>query len=127
VFGAESSPTDADQQQHPPGETSPLLAGAAGVPSSPGDQQPSDHDVEQQWEQALAAGQIHSSWQREAKTIATYSGPLIVTFFLQYSINVASIFAVGRIGTMELGAVSRMSNPLSLSPPSTTPSPFYRV
>jgi MATE family multidrug resistance protein len=107
LFSTEPSSTPADldhDQQVPslqvPSETSPLLAGA---PTG----QDSDEDVEQQWEQALAAGQIRSSWQRESKTIAAYSGPLIVTFFLQYSVNVASIFAVGRIGTIELGAVSR--------------------
>jgi MATE family multidrug resistance protein len=60
------------------------------------------------WETAVAEGKIKTTWQREAQTIAVYSRSLIVTFMLQYSINVASIFAVGRIGKLELGAVSRM-------------------
>ncbi len=64
----------------------------------------------------MAAGQIKTTWQREAKTLAVYSRSLIVTFLLQYSINVASIFAVGRIGKLELGAVSRKcSAPTHLS------------
>lgn len=35
-----------------------------------------------------------------------YSLPLIVTFLLQYSLNVASVFSVGRLGSAELAAVS---------------------
>jgi MATE family multidrug resistance protein len=80
-----------------PSETSPPL----------GDTPASEEDLEEQWEQAVASGRIKTTWQRETKTLVNYSGPLIVTFFLQYSINVASIFAVGRIGKIELGAVSR--------------------
>lgn len=69
---------------------------------------PSGHEhLNEQWEAAVAEGRIKTTWQREAKTIAVYSRSLIVTFLLQYSINVASIFAVGRIGKLELGAVSR--------------------
>lgn len=64
------------------------------------------HAVDEQWEAAVAAGQIKTTWQREAKTIAVYSRSLVVTFLLQYSINVASIFAVGHIGKIELGAIS---------------------
>lgn len=60
-------------------------------------------DEEQPW---TFDEEARTTWRRETKTIATYSGPLIVTFFLQYSINVASIFAVGRIGRTELQAVS---------------------
>ncbi|KFH47821.1 putative transporter-like protein [Hapsidospora chrysogenum ATCC 11550] len=85
----------------PPSETSPLLSG--GQSTSHDDD---DEVIDQQWEQAVAEGRIRTTWQRETKTLAQYSGPLVVTFFLQYSINVASIFAVGRIGKAELGAVS---------------------
>jgi MATE family multidrug resistance protein len=65
-----------------------------------------EEDVDEQWEEAITTGRIRTTWQREAKTVLSYCGPLIVTFFLQYSINVAGIFAVGRIGTIELGAIS---------------------
>jgi MATE family multidrug resistance protein len=65
-----------------------------------------DH-LNETWDAAVAEGKIKTTWQREAQTIAVYSRSLIVTFLLQYSINVASIFAVGRIGNLELGAVSR--------------------
>ncbi|OTA63644.1 MATE efflux family protein [Hypoxylon sp. EC38] len=80
-----------------PSESSPLLGGP---PASP------HEHLNEQWEAAVASGKIETTWQREAKTIATYSRSLILTFLLQYSINIASIFAVGRIGKVELGAVS---------------------
>ncbi len=62
--------------------------------------------LDEQFEAAVAAGQIKTTWQREAKTITVYSRSLITTFMLQYSISIASIFAVGHIGKLELGAVS---------------------
>ncbi|KAI1142365.1 multidrug and toxin extrusion protein [Hypoxylon sp. FL0543] len=83
-----------------PSESSPLLGDGAG-PSTL-----SHEHLNEQWEAAVASGRIETTWQREAKTIATYSRSLILTFLLQYSINIASVFAVGRIGTVELGAVS---------------------
>ncbi|KAM0274596.1 hypothetical protein ACHAPA_000698 [Fusarium lateritium] len=81
-----------------PGETDPLLG-------SQTDESLTGH-LNDAWENAVAEHRIKTTWQREAKTIVTYSVPLIVTFLLQYSINVTSIFAVGRIGKLELGAVS---------------------
>ncbi|KAI8963880.1 MATE efflux family protein [Daldinia sp. FL1419] len=83
-----------------PSETSPLLAGAADQSA------PHREHLNEQWDAAVASGMIETTWQREAKTIATYSRSLILTFLLQYSINITSIFAVGRIGKVELGAVS---------------------
>ncbi|KAF5665021.1 ethionine resistance [Fusarium circinatum] len=82
----------------PPGETDPLLG--------PRDDGLLPEHLNDTWEHAVAEHRIKTTWQREAKTIMTYSAPLIVTFLLQYSINVTSIFAVGRIGKLELGAVS---------------------
>lgn len=43
---------------------------------------------------------------RELKILWQYSLPLAVTFLLQYSLTVASIFSVGHLGKEELGAVS---------------------
>ncbi|KFA81764.1 hypothetical protein S40288_09639 [Stachybotrys chartarum IBT 40288] len=85
-----------------PTETSPLLAARPPQPGSATD----EDDLDEQWQQAVAAGRLRTTWQRESKTILAYSGPLIATFMLQYSINVMSIFAVGHIGKIELGAVS---------------------
>lgn len=104
-----------------PSETSPLLGGT-------GENGGHGHDhLNEQWEAAVAAGQIKTTWQREAQTLAVYSRSLIVTFLLQYSINVASIFAVGRIGKVELGAVSRKfaSNSFSEKQRKYSPSPHW--
>lgn len=109
-------------------ETEPLLGerrlrhrGANGHGSIGNGDEPSSHDhdehehLNEQWEAAVAAGQIKTTWQREAKTIAVYSRSLVVTFLLQYSLNVTSIFAVGRLGTLELGAVSLASMTASIT------------
>jgi multidrug resistance protein, MATE family len=53
----------------------------------------------------------HTTWQKEAKLLAQYSGPLIVTFLLHYSVTLGSVFTVGRIGMAELGAVNRKCLP----------------
>jgi multidrug resistance protein, MATE family len=87
----------------PPGENTPLLGDGSGASFS--NHHHHEH-LNEQWDAALAAGNIRTTWQREAKTITTYAAPLIVTFLLQYSISVTSIFAVGRIGKEELGSVS---------------------
>ncbi|KAI9842511.1 MAG: hypothetical protein M1837_007105 [Sclerophora amabilis] len=63
-------------------------------------------DTTKSWEEAVAAGQIKTTWRREAKTIASYSWPMMATFLLLYSLNIASVFAVGHIGKAELAAVS---------------------
>lgn len=71
--------------------------------------------LNRQWEAAVAAGKIKTTWQREAKTLWRYSAPLIVTFVLQYSLTVASIFTVGHLGKIELGAVSLASMTANIS------------
>lgn len=104
----------------PADEETPPAGAGGGVPTETsallGDH-PHEH-LNAQWEAAVADGKIKTTWTREAKTITVYSRSLIVTFLLQYSINVASIFTVGRIGKLELGAVSREYIVLhSLNPP----------
>ena len=41
----------------------------------------------------------------EARLLAKYSLPLMVTYLLQYSFSLVTLFVVGHIGTDELGAV----------------------
>ncbi|KAJ4995133.1 putative transporter [Colletotrichum sp. SAR 10_66] len=89
-----------------PTESTPLLAGVTPAPGAPED---GHEHLNEQWEAAVATGHLRTTWQRESKTIVQYAAPLVVTFMLQYSINVVSIFTVGRIGKMELGAVSLAS------------------
>lgn len=91
------------EDEEDPTEQSPLLPGG---PANGSIQQ--EHErLNETWEAAVASGKIQTTWQREAQTIAKYSRSLIVTFLLQYSISIASVFAVGHIGKIELGAVSR--------------------
>lgn len=66
-------------------------------------------NINKKWEEAVASGKIKTTWQREAVVLARYSRSLILTFLLQYSLTVASIFTVGHIGKVELGAVSLAS------------------
>ncbi|KAH7007557.1 multidrug and toxin extrusion protein [Ilyonectria destructans] len=55
------------------------------------------------------------TWQHEAKVLASHAAPLIVTFLLQYFIDISSIIAVGRLGKIELGAVSLANMSASIS------------
>lgn len=63
-------------------------------------------NISKKWEEAVENGQIHTTWQRETKTLVRYSAPLILTFILQQSLTLTSVFTVGHIGRNELGAVS---------------------
>lgn len=72
-------------------------------------------DIDRKWEEAVAAGLIQTTWQREAKVIMKYSLPLMVTFLLQYSLTVASIFTIGHLGKEELGAVSLASMTVTIT------------
>ncbi|KAK4183395.1 mate-domain-containing protein [Podospora australis] len=67
---------------------------------------PTESEEINRWEAAVAANVIKTTWQREAQTLTQYSRSLIVTFLLHYSVTVTSVFTVGRIGRLELGAVS---------------------
>lgn len=51
-------------------------------------------------------GKTQTNWALEARILAKYSRSSIVTFLLQYSLNVASIVTVGHLGKIELGAAS---------------------
>lgn len=86
-------------------ETTPLL----GDPTLPYGGQDSPRNLDQKWEEAVLEGKIQTTWQRESKVLARYSIPLVLTFLLQYSLTVASIFALGHLGTVELAAVSLAS------------------
>lgn len=97
-------------------DRSPLLAGPTTVYDSIGDSPRPDHE----WESPLLDGQTESTWQAEAKVLGTYSRSLTLTFLLQQSLTVASVFAVGHIGTVELGAVSLATSTLDSEHPHTS-------
>lgn len=97
-------------------DSSPISATAPTETSALLGDRPLDNDeIDRKWEEAVTAGLIQSSWKREALVIGQYSLPLIVTFLLQYSLTVASIFTVGHLGTIELGAVSLASMTVSIT------------
>jgi MATE family multidrug resistance protein len=72
-------------------------------------------EIDRKWDEAVTAGLIQTTWQREAKVIMKYSLPLMVTFLLQYSLTVASIFTIGHLGKEELGAVSLASMTVTIT------------
>ena len=88
-----------------PTENTPLI----GDPTQPYGGHDDVKNIEERWEEAVHAGKIKTTWQREAVTMARYSGPLMITFLLQYSLTVASIFTLGHVGNIELGAASLAS------------------
>ncbi|KAI9796674.1 MAG: hypothetical protein M1825_006523 [Sarcosagium campestre] len=75
---------------------------------------PDDFTAEQ-WEDAVLAGKIKTTWRREARTLTSYSWPLIIMNLLEYSLTVTSIIAVGRLGKLELGAASLASVTANIS------------
>lgn len=91
-----------------------LLLGNAPRPHPHGGRNGPDN-IDKRWEEAVLNGEIQTTWQREAKVLIRYSAPLILTFLLQYSLNIAGIFAVGHIGKIELGAVSLASMTASIT------------
>ncbi|QWU89484.1 hypothetical protein CA3LBN_003807 [Candidozyma haemuli] len=60
-------------------------------------------------------GEPRTSMWTETRTLLKYSVPLIITFLLQYSLTVASVFSVGRLGPTELAAVSLSSMTANIS------------
>lgn len=92
-----------------------LRASFDGDPEQPYGGLDTPKTINKKWNEAVAAGKINTSWQREAKVLTKSSAPLILTFLLQYSLPVASIFTVGHIGKIELGAVSLASMTASIT------------
>ncbi|SJM87831.1 related to Ethionine resistance-conferring protein 1 [Zygosaccharomyces bailii] len=79
---------------------------------------PSDHqnnygstdcptEVMQVWENAVKSGKpIKTTIRRESKVIGMNALPLVVTFLLQDSLTLASVFSASHLGTEELGGVT---------------------
>ena len=107
---AESAVLEQDDDADPT-ETTPLVRNK----SLPYGGEDDPETIDRKWAEAVASGKIQTTWQREAKVLARYSWPLVVTFVLQYSLTVVSIFTVGHIGKIELGAVSLGSMSASIT------------
>jgi MATE family multidrug resistance protein len=52
------------------------------------------------------AAELQTTAGKEARLLAKYSVPLMLTYLLQYNFSLVTLFVVGHIGTDELGAVS---------------------
>ncbi|KAM5441484.1 hypothetical protein MferCBS31731_003555 [Microsporum ferrugineum] len=103
-----------------PTETTSLLGnvqdasnGTNGTEGGAGDS--ADAAIDQKWDDAVMAGLIQTTWAREAKVLVEYSAPLILSFVLQYSLTIASIFTVGHLGKVQLAAVSLASMTANIS------------
>lgn len=86
-----------------PTEATSLLPNGDGESEEPED---SAEGIDRKWEEAILNGSIKTTWRREAKVLVQYSAPLMLTFILQNSLTLTSVFTVGHIGKIELGAVS---------------------
>lgn len=106
-----STPDEESAGHDDPSEADALLGDAA----EPYGGLDSPKTINKKWNEAVAAGKINTSWQRETKVLCKSSAPMILTFVLQYSLPVASIFTVGHIGKTELGAVSLASMTASIT------------
>jgi hypothetical protein len=110
-------PATTDKRQRreshgPMEETTSLLRRGSGGPSY---NAVDAEDIDRKWEEAVMAGLIRTTWRREAIVIGKNAAPLVVTFLLQYSLTVASIFTLGHLGKKELGAVSLASMTASIT------------
>lgn len=110
-----SSPDEESAGGEDAGEADALLPGDGGDPERPYGGLDTPKTINKKWNEAVAAGKINTSWKRETKVLMKSSAPMILTFLLQYSLPVASIFTVGHIGKTELGAVSLASMTASIT------------
>ncbi|KAI5961239.1 uncharacterized protein KGF55_004164 [Candida pseudojiufengensis] len=60
----------------------------------------SDHDMEN------GSNEPKTTILKESKILVVNSIPLMITYFLQYSLNVISVISVGKLGSKELAAIS---------------------
>lgn len=63
----------------------------------------------------LLPAEPETTFSTEIASLVKYSIPLSITFLLQYSLTVASVFSVGRLGSTELAAVSLSSMTANIS------------
>lgn len=106
--GDEEAIVESDREEEENTERTALLGDETRSPASPG-------SIDQKWEEAVNAGLIHTTWQRESIVLLRYTAPLMLTFLLQYSLTVASVFTVGHLGKVELAAVSLASMTVNIT------------
>lgn len=110
LFGAgRESPIRSPGAQPEASESTALLAPPDDAPAM------GPEEIDRKWEEAVTAGLINTTWKREAIVLGQYSAPLMLTFLLQYSLTLASVFTLGHLGKEELGAVSLASMTVTIT------------
>lgn len=89
----------------PATETSPLL-GTIGDYAQAGYSDSLAVAVEAQLDGPTVSAYVDTTWSQEVKALTHYAAPLVLTFLLQYSIDITSVISAGQLGKLELGAVS---------------------
>ena len=93
-------------------ETTALLRTASidgGRPPLTTDQRTKYGTAEEEGATDLKLPDLETTWQAEIKILSKSSPPLILTYLLQYSFNIVTVYVAGRLGTAELGAASLAS------------------
>lgn len=65
-----------------------------------------DDEVINSWDDAVKNGKIQTTFSLELNTLIKSSIPLVITFFLQYSLSVCSVIAVGHISAEALAGIT---------------------
>lgn len=63
-------------------------------------------DDDEEAQDGFIETEIETTWQKELILLAQYSGPLILTYALQYSYSLLIVYMSGHIGAEELAAAS---------------------
>lgn len=66
----------------------------------------SDSSINSTWEEAIAKGLIKTNFAFETKSLINSSWPMIITFLLQNSFSLASIYSVGHLGKAPLAGIT---------------------
>jgi multidrug resistance protein, MATE family len=59
--------------------------------------------------------ELETTWKKEVSILARYSGPLMLTYVLQFSYQLVTVFVAGRLGTRELAAASLATMTISIT------------
>lgn len=85
-------------------EASPLIQSSSSSKSA--DEAEEEERIQAIWKEAVSKGTIHTSYKREFLVLLRNTFPVSLTFLLQYSLTVVSVFCVGHLGKNQLSAVS---------------------
>jgi len=98
-------------------ETSALLneAGIVGVQRAIAGEDPTLYGSIEEERSFKRDPKLHTTWRLESKLLFRFSGPLILTYMLQYSYNLVLVWVAGRLGTNELAAASLASMTASIT------------